>query len=287
MRDDFAVFILSHGRPNRIYTLRSLNRVGYTGDYYIVVDDEDEALERYKTKFGDKVIVFSKQEAIEKTDRGVNLDNRQIVCPARNQCFAIAKDLGYSYFMELDDDYDEFKFRFDQNFEYNPYGVKLDNFDEVLNELIKLYQKTDATVISFAQGGDFFGGKDGSIAQALKIKRKAMNTMLFRTDKPVKFMGSINEDVNAYVRLQQLGRLFFMVNTLSVDQKETQTNPEGLTNIYLSTGTYIKSFYTILYSPSCVKLRTIGRKKTTQRIHHAIQWRNAVPKIVSDEYKKS
>lgn len=286
MRDDFAIFILSHGRPDRIYTIRTLDRIGYTGDYYIVVDNEDDNIEQYKNKFGDKVVVFDKQEAIQETDRGDNLDNRQIVCPARNKCFDIAKELGYNYFMELDDDYDEFKFRFDNNFDYNPYGVKLDNFNKVLNELIRLYEKSNATVISFAQGGDFFGGKEASIAQSIKIKRKAMNTMLFSTEKPIKFIGSINEDVNAYVRLQQLGELFFMVNTLSVDQKETQTNPEGLTNIYIDAGTYIKSFYTILYSPSCVKLRTIGRKKSTQRIHHAIQWRNAVPKIISEEYKK-
>lgn len=36
MRDDFAVLILTHGRPEQQHTLRSLERSGYTGRVYLV-----------------------------------------------------------------------------------------------------------------------------------------------------------------------------------------------------------------------------------------------------------
>ena len=42
MRNDFAILILTHGRPDNIKTLSSLKRAGYTGKYYIVIDNEDE-----------------------------------------------------------------------------------------------------------------------------------------------------------------------------------------------------------------------------------------------------
>ena len=41
MRNDFVVFILSHGRANSLVTVDSLNRCGYTGKWYIILDDED------------------------------------------------------------------------------------------------------------------------------------------------------------------------------------------------------------------------------------------------------
>ena len=42
MRDDFCVFILTHGRPDRVITYKTLLNAGYTGRVYIVIDDEDK-----------------------------------------------------------------------------------------------------------------------------------------------------------------------------------------------------------------------------------------------------
>lgn len=42
MRDDFCAFILTHGRPDKVLTYRTLRRAGYTGKIFIVVDDEDK-----------------------------------------------------------------------------------------------------------------------------------------------------------------------------------------------------------------------------------------------------
>ncbi|EFC6976332.1 hypothetical protein DFZ72_21860 [Escherichia coli] len=39
MRDDFCAFILTHGRPDKVLTYRTLRRAGYTGKIFIVVDD--------------------------------------------------------------------------------------------------------------------------------------------------------------------------------------------------------------------------------------------------------
>jgi len=111
-----------------------------------------------------------------------------------------------------------------------------------------------------------------------------MNTFLCKVDRPIDFVGRINEDVNTYVRKQQLGDLMFTINFASINQETTQQHEGGLTDVYLGDGTYVKSFYTILYAPSCTSLTKMGNKD--MRIHHKIDWRSAVPKILSEEHKK-
>lgn len=286
MLDNFAILILSYGRAGRIDTIKTLREAGYTGDYYIIIDDSDDEMEKYLDIYGkDKVIIFNKDEIADQIDRGDNFQRKDIVLYARNKIWDIAESLGLQYFMMFDDDYTNFRFRFDENFEYlrNPQDIK--NLDRIIAKMIEYQSNADIDTIAMAQAGDFvFGAETHPTADYPLIKRKAMNTFLCETDNSFPFMGSINEDVNAYVRLGQLGKLFFTINFLSMEQKETQQNKGGLTDIYLDQGTYVKSFYTILYSPSCIKLRGMGTKY--RRIHHYVQWRNAVPKIMSEEYKK-
>ena len=111
-----------------------------------------------------------------------------------------------------------------------------------------------------------------------------MNSFFCKTDRPFKFVGTINEDVNAYVGLGAKGELFFTIGNISLNQADTQQNSGGLTDIYLDLGTYVKSFYTVICNPSCVKVRLMGDNHF--RLHHMIQWNNAVPKIINEKYKK-
>lgn len=282
MRDDFCMLILSHDRAGDIPTLDTLERVGYTGDWYIVIDHEDER-EEYEEEYGeDKVVFFDKEETIEDIDRGDNLDRRDANIYARNKSFDLAEELGYTYFMVVDDDYTGFSWRFNNRYkyEYNP----LRDLDSFLEKSITFLEESGIETLCLAQGGDFIGGSEGSMAQQPMTKRKAMNTFLCKTDRPIDFVGRMNEDVNTYVRKQQLGDIMFTTNIASINQEGTQQHEGGLTDIYLEYGTYTKSFYTILYSPSCVSLSKMGNKD--MRIHHKINWRNAVPKIVPEEVKK-
>lgn len=102
--EKFAAFILTHGRPDKVTTFQTLRKQGYTGKIYIIVDNEDEAIDAYRERFGDSVIVFDKL-AISKTfDNGDNFDDRRTVIYARNASFGIAEGLGLDYFLQLDDD---------------------------------------------------------------------------------------------------------------------------------------------------------------------------------------
>ena len=76
---------------------------------------------------------------------------------------------------------------------------------------------------------------------------------------------------------------------LKLVQKQTQQNGGGMTEVYLDSGTYVKSSYSLLYAPSCVKIFLLkdGRGiKDRRRLHHKVNWNAAVPCIVRESVKK-
>jgi hypothetical protein len=281
--NDFCAFILTHGRPEKVYTYKTLRKSGYTGPIFIVIDDEDKTAAEYKKKFGDEVLVFSKAEIAKTFDEGDNFNDRRAIIYARNACFELAKQVGYKYFIQLDDDYTAFNYKFNHKKEYGEWSVK--NLDSVFEFMLNYYKTIPALAIAMAQGGDFIGGKNGSFAKALKLKRKCMNSFICSTERPFKFFGRINEDVNTYTNLARRGGLFLTVNNIELKQKTTQSNSGGMTELYLDSGTYVKSFYSVMYSPSCVKISEMGASH--RRLHHKVSWNNATPLIVNENFKKS
>lgn len=282
MRDDFAVFILSHGRANKILTLETLKKCGYTGKTYIVIDDEDDSEDEYRRLYGDMVVQFNKKEWAEKTDFADNfIDDRRSVVFARNFSFQLAKDLGLKYFCELDDDYTSFLHRYIEGDKLKSTSCK--NIDLIFDAMIDFLNDSGAITVCMAQGGDFIGGADsGTFKKGLL--RKAMNSFVCDVDKAFEFYGRINEDVNAYVVHGIRGKLLFTLTHVQLCQLQTQSNAGGWTEVYLEKGTYVKSFYSVIYAPSCVYVRAMGDKHL--RIHHAIKWNNCCPKIINQKYKK-
>ena len=283
MRNDFVAFILTHGRPDKVYTVEALKNAGYTGRIVLVIDNEDKTADQYYEKFGkENVVMFDKLKKSKEFDTiDIGRDRRAIVY-ARNACFDIAKDLGYKYFLELDDDYTNFRQRFvKDNGQFGSWYLK--DFDAVVDCMIEFLETSGALTVAFAQTGDFIGGSGSKVFKD-KLARKAMNSFFCKTDNKFDFIGRINEDVNTYVNLGSKGHLFFTVSDMSLDQTQTQANSGGMTELYLNAGTYVKSFFTVISNPSSVKLYTVG--SSHKRIHHSIDWDNAVPKIISSYYKK-
>lgn len=211
MDENFAVFILTHGRAENVLTLNTLKKAGYSGKTYLVIDDEDAQEDLYREKFGDMVIQFCKKDAAKTTDVMTPSRKRNAVVFARNKCWKIAESLGLTHFCVLDD-------------------------------------------------------------------------WFMRTDRPFRFVGLTNEDTNMYVSLGGIGKLMFTVTNVSVNQMQTQDNPGGLTEIYKQDGTFVKSFYSVMARPDCVKVAAMGDHYL--RMHHNVEWDYCVPKILNEKWKK-
>lgn len=280
--EKFAVLILSHGRADNMKTIRTLERQGYTGPWYIVIDNEDSQAEEYYRRFGkDRVIMFDKAEAAKRIDIGDNFQERNVVVIARNMCHEIAGSLGLEYFLELDDDYNGFFIRYVEGDKYP--SIKIKSLDALFDEMLDFLDVSGAVTVALAQTGDYIGGAQSPLVKK-GLLRKAMNSFFCRTDRPFQFFGRLNEDVTAYVKLGSEGKLFFTVVDVCLIQTDTQASAGGLTEAYLDMGTYVKSFYSVMYCPSCVKIGIMGGND--YRLHHQIMWRNAVPQILDEKWKK-
>jgi len=278
----FAAFILTHGRPNNVSTFETLKKCGYTGNIYLIIDNEDETADQYRQRFGDENVLMFDKKAVSKTfDIADTSNNLQTIVFARNASFQIAKELGLDYFMQLDDDYNSFQYRYPSDNKLKVIETK--SLDAVIEAMIKFLDDSGASTVAMAQGGDFIGGLEGATINK-PLLRKAMNSFLFKTDNPITFLGRINEDVNTYVLEGSRGKLYFTTTAIMLTQDQTQKNKGGLTDIYLEMGTYFKSFYTVIMHPSSATVRTMGTNN--KRLHHHIKWNNTVPKIINESHSK-
>ena len=288
---NFGAYILTHQRPTlrEQHTYRALERAGYTGPLYLVVDDEDPTLPQYQDEFGDQVVVFPKQATINSFDIGDNFGGSGSVVP-RNAIWDLARQHGHRYFIQLDDDYTTFRYRFDDA--CKPVGVNrmpwVQNLNKVFAECIKWLATTPPELhsIAFGQGGDFLGGIENPLSQHIHTKRKAMNTFICDTERPFTFPGRRNEDVNCYTELQRQGVAFLTTFQISIDQAPTQTQAGGMTEMYEREGTYLKSFTSVMRCPSGVKVSHLADRNLNPRIHHRVTYNRVAPEFVPNSYRK-
>lgn len=285
MENKLTVFILTHGRPDNVKTIAALKKAGYTGKIYFIIDNEDKSADRYILNFGkDSIKIFDKKFYADQVDEADNFDNRKVITHARNACFDIARSLGITYFIMLDDDYTAFHFRFINKDKTKLAFKNVDNLDLVFEQFLSFYKSTNFLTIAFAQGGDFIGGKDNPYAIKLPLMRKCMNSFICSTERPFQFLGAMNEDVNTYVTLGSRGDLFGTIPMVNLVQTATQSNKSGATDWMKLNGTYLKSFYTVMMHPSSVKVSMMHSNHI--RIHHSIKWLNTTPLIINQKHKK-
>lgn len=282
VRNDFAIFILTHGRAGQVKTIRPLIEVGnYTGKLYFVIDNEDDQADEYYRLYGDRVIMFDKIEIAKRVDPMDNFNNRCAILYARHACWDIAEDLGLKYFLMLDDDYSNFMYRFIDDNKLK--GIDCRQMDRLCETMLDFLDVSGADTVALGQGGDFIGGVESSRFKN-GIMRKAMNSFFCRVDRKLQFAGTMNEDVVYYSKWSRRGKLVLSIANASIVQIQSQSLPGGMTGSYEESGTYIKSFYSVMAAPSCCEIAVMGDKH--KRVHHRVNANTAYPKIISSEWKK-
>lgn len=272
----FAVFIFAWGRPLFCDTYATLRKCGYTGRIVLLLDDLDPSRDEYIGKYGyEDTYVFSKSFVAKRSDPMNNFGKLESTLYVENTMFDIAKDLGIDYFCAMCDDYYYFGHR-------GEFGAKrTSRLDDVFEVFVEYLINSPVKCIAFCQGGDNMGGFD----ETKTCKRKAMNSFICKTNEPFKFYGSMNDDVNMYVQNGIRGDIILTYLRFQLDQGDSQSEDGGLTDLYKTYGTYVKSFYTIMISPSSVRCRLMG--ESSMRLHHSISYKNTVPCIIDEKYRKA
>ena len=276
MRDDFAVFIISHGRAGQVDTLETLKRRGYGGKWFVVVDNEDEQQERYIGEYGaENVVVFDKQEYIDKVDTISTSGERKTPLFARNAVCDIAKQKGLKFFAMYDDDLTRLSYRYEGGGKLRAKDIQ--KLDEIFEEMISFMGFANIDAMAFTNAGGLIGGVQGRWSEGLR--RQGANTYILRTDREYPFIGVYNEDMNFSLLLASAGKLVFEYTHVCFYAPERGSNSGGLSETYKSKNWYYINFHSVVCCPWCCK--------TTKKDSLQVSWRNALPMIINERWKKS
>ena len=153
MMNDFAIFIMVHGRPEKMWTYQTLRKCGYTGKIYLVADDLDETVDLYKEKYKDELIVFDKKKSALNMDTGDNSGDFRSTLFSANTIFDLAEERGIEYFFIMCDDYSRFEYKVNLGYQLKSIPVK--NLDRVIDTMLKYYKNTTITSLAAASAERF------------------------------------------------------------------------------------------------------------------------------------
>jgi hypothetical protein len=275
-----GVLILSHARARKVATIKALRHAGYTGSYWVIVDDRDPQLELYQYAYGKRLITFSKDEYAQQVDEMFNPGRPQATpLYARQAAWDIAEQLGLDVFLLLDDDYQYFWYVVHDERGLEPsYGVPIHRFDDIFRVFTETLASMPPNVVclAFCQSGDNVGK---SLALEPKYLRKAMNAFFLMPSRRFDWRGIFNDDVCTVLDHTMRGKLFFTTPLVMLKQRPTQHTEGGISRLYRDYGTYTKSLYPVMLAPSAVRVEYV---RSVSRVHHTINWNGVAPCIVRD-----
>jgi len=267
---NFAIFILSHNRANKIETLQMIQKYNYSGKWFIVISTDDSQLCDYK-KFipSDNLLIFNKSETLRYTDLLTN----KFVNNASIYAINYARQHNIDYFIEADDDIQKIYHRFEENGKMKQ--KEISNLDDVINPLIDFISMAEnIKSINPAINSGFFGGVNGVFKKGLD--HYSFQFMLCKKSIPF-FRGIRTEDrQQSHYYTTRTSELFLTFFGLSFESPQMASNSGGIQ--YMKDGNVNPYTYILLTSPSCIRLKE-GNKKIIYK-------NKAFPKIISCKFKK-
>lgn len=278
--NECAIFILSNGRPDKVKTYDYL-KTSFSGDVYILCDDQDETLPYYKDKFGSKVIVFDKDEWVKKSDPMDNFNSKKSVLYARNAVFEIAAAMGYRYFAMADDDIKDLQFRYEHDGKLLAKPVS--NLDKVIDYIVQLMSATAISYFSFGTDKNFIGGVQNRNFQK-KVIDKVYNFIICKSGQQHSYKGIMNEDEIHNVISLSTGVLLKSLTAIQIVMEPVgKAETGGNSETYKENGYYsfTRNFYPIIACPF------LEVKQNSKGFIFGADRNLYTPKILSEELKQT
>lgn len=267
----FAIFILTNGRPNHQYTLEFL-RKSFKGDVFLVCDNEDKTLKEYQRNYGEQVIVFDKKEWVSKSDPMDNFQSKNSVLYARNAVFEIAKDMGYDFFVMVDDDVTGLSFRYEKDGKL--VGKPVKDFNKVSSVILETMDDTGTDFFSFGMDKIYIGGLSNGQYRK-KIIDKVYCFIFCRTEQQHFYKGIMNEDEINNILSMSVGKLAKSLTAIQINYKPIgRDNIGGNAETYNENGyySYVRNFYPIIAFPVLqLKLGKNGFTFGCDRAYYTVQ----------------
>ena len=281
MSKKWATFIISHGRPDNVVTLDTLLSAGYTGDWYIVLDNLDTTAEKYINKFGsDKIVIFNKHYYADKTDYGLSVPKLNSAVFARNAVEDIAKELQLDGYICLDDDIRKFIYRYEDNNKLRGHQIKSD-ITEIFNKIMNFIINTDISCASCGYQQIYMSGLSGLMKE--NSRTRLLAEAFFRNLKfDVNWIGNTSEDYLTSIECGRRGQIFIQLPFLQVDMPTACTGKQdgGNSDIYRNMSKWRQLFFSTMYFPDMFRLNI-----RQDKLYNTVIPERSVPKIIYSEVK--
>lgn len=273
-----TVYIISKGRP-QCTTARTLERMGYPGEWFIVCGTNDDTLDEYRAKWGDHVLTFDWADEVTRTDTLDNFGFESMpsgACPVRNATRAISEARGELRHWQFDDDYNGFH-------HVNPSLTKMVNFEdggEFQRWLLKLAQlghSAGMSNIGFPPGSETYPENGKTFSKRVFNAHNLPST----ADLFTPWVARMNDDTINAINTWRRGGYEMSLRCMNMTMPNTQKEDGGLSDMYRAEGTVRKSAYPVLVAPGAARLTV-----KFGRYHHKVDWKRLVPKLVREEWKR-
>ena len=274
----YATFILSYKRPTDQKTLNYLLSAGYSGLWYIVVDDSDPTIEQYKTNYGDEhILVFSKKEMLKYTDIPIYPAELNFAVYARNAIERFAQEFGLDAFLMLDDDIKGFSLRYESDGRLRNQGL-VRNITEVIESILDYIQSANIACASSSYNNIYWSGVSGLNEEFLKDGLRLPIEAYFRNANfKVDWVNLMGEDLVTGVMCGRKGQVWVMLPILQVVMPPClkMTTEGGHTDTYKKYSPLGLGLFFKIWTPNCF---TVGLQGDNW--YHSVRKDYAVPKIV-------
>lgn len=279
-----AIYIYSKGRPE-CPTASYLNKIDYTGDWYICCQEDDETLPEYIENFGeDKIITYNYMDIFNNyTDIMDNYAFKPFgASPARNATILIAHKNGEKRFWFADDDLSGFK-KPTKHSQSSTDVIKTgERLEKELYKIAELGYKCNIEKISgISEIGTFPPPID-------EVRFCVLNFFNCKTNTNLLYHGRVHDDaLTSYLTYHNPGSIEVEISTLrktkNIRYKDIAFNKKvggGNKELYEQ----IDEFFIFAYYPLINPYINIRLKNG--KITKTNNFRIYSPKIISDEWKK-
>lgn len=283
MREDFAVFITTHERPKNQKTLDWLLHSGYTGKYYLVIDDADKAADEYIGRYGpDKVLMFDKLKYWEELDTMCIKRHLAAVLYARQFVEDAADEMGLKAFLVMDDDISGFTARMLRNGKMQ--RRKSINADGFINAYVSFL--TEGGFASICPGTQNLYIQKEKTAE--KFPRKGSNAFFRNVAIPIKWKSAMNEDIITCVEYNRVGVMMCTATPICCESQNAGTGKQegGMHQTYKDMDAFERAFYAVIADPSRCYVKAKKTKSGTAELRIARNWAGGDPCILSEKWRK-
>lgn len=272
MKNNFAYFIASYGKPEFIPTLKSLERCNAKYPIYIVVSTDDPKFEEYKQY--ENLLVFERSDYYDQVDAiGVYNKTHKICTYSRLAVEDFARQLGVKYIGYLFDDIMSFSLRY-LNKEHKISAIQKFNIDDMMDMYISLLNSSNDIYLTGPPNSAYYIGVNEE--STLNYSQRFGNMIVYDIDKKMEpYKASMMEDMTIILNNNMRGKLSICPFGLQVNCREPAVTGDSYKGMSLSEYIQQKS----------IMSGGIDIGKSVKDTH--IPYKNFTPKIIDEKYRQT